>query len=382
MAKYKKRKDGRYASQVFLGYDKLTGKRKVKTLYGRTIKELDEKLTDFKALKNKGIIINDKNYTLEQWLTEWVKTYKVGLTSGTIRVYDTFIKSIDKSIGYVKLKDLREFHVVQYKVFLLDHNISAYEIKQRLSKLRSALSAAITNKYIFENAASNVKIEVKKEDKRRELTKKEREFFLNVNLNSKQKTFVYIMYYTGCRVGEIMALTKADIDLNNGMIYVNKHIDFNTRTLLDGTKNGESRIIPIFKPLKPILSHYVSILGNQFNLFLNSKGELYGNSYNDFWKTIKRHANKFAGGTSNIQAIDFDISPHYFRHNFATLLYDADVDLKTAMKLLGHKDEKTINKIYIHLSEEKESSSMNKLNDFFGSSGTHSNVLGQSHSSQ
>ena len=49
----------------------------------------------------------------------------------------------------------------------------------------------------------------------------------------------------------------------------------------------------------------------------------------------------------------FDVNAHDLRYTFATTLYDAGVDVKTAQHLLGHKDLMTIMKIYIKMSEEK-----------------------------
>ncbi|MFH1511997.1 MAG: tyrosine-type recombinase/integrase, partial [Bacillota bacterium] len=49
-----------------------------------------------------------------------------------------------------------------------------------------------------------------------------------------------------------------------------------------------------------------------------------------------------------------NIRSHDLRHSFCTMLYDADVDIKTAMKWMGHADEKMILKVYAHLTEQKE----------------------------
>ena len=54
---------------------------------------------------------------------------------------------------------------------------------------------------------------------------------------------------------------------------------------------------------------------------------------------------------------------HQLRHSYATMLYDADVDVKTAQKLLGHADFGVTMKIYTHLSSEKETAGIEKLNE-------------------
>lgn len=75
MAKYKKRADGRYSTSVIIGYTE-NGTARRKILYGRTIAELDNNVAEFKSLKNKGIIIDDKNLTVAQWAEKWLELYK------------------------------------------------------------------------------------------------------------------------------------------------------------------------------------------------------------------------------------------------------------------------------------------------------------------
>ena len=60
-------------------------------------------------------------------------------------------------------------------------------------------------------------------------------------------------------------------------------------------------------------------------------------------------------------------TPHCLRHTYATMLYDAGVDVLTAKELLGHSDIKTTLSIYTHLSKEKESSDIDKFNKFLQS---------------
>ncbi len=48
------------------------------------------------------------------------------------------------------------------------------------------------------------------------------------------------------------------------------------------------------------------------------------------------------------------LTPHYFRHNYCSVLYNAGVDVLTAQKYLGHSDIRTTLAIYAHLSEKKK----------------------------
>ena len=55
------------------------------------------------------------------------------------------------------------------------------------------------------------------------------------------------------------------------------------------------------------------------------------------------------------------LTPHYFRHNYASVLYNAGVDVLSAQKFMGHADIKTTLAIYAHLSEGKELENTEKV---------------------
>lgn len=59
------------------------------------------------------------------------------------------------------------------------------------------------------------------------------------------------------------------------------------------------------------------------------------------------------------------LTPHYFRHNYASILYNADVDVLSAQKWMGHSDIKTTLAIYSHLGKGKEDNNARKLDTAF-----------------
>ena len=59
------------------------------------------------------------------------------------------------------------------------------------------------------------------------------------------------------------------------------------------------------------------------------------------------------------------LTAHYFRHNYAFLLYDADADILSAQRFLGHKDIKTTLAIYAHLSKRKVDRNADKVREMF-----------------
>lgn len=134
------------------------------------------------------------------------------------------------------------------------------------------------------------------------------------------------------------------------------------------------RKIPIPDILKQILIEYVKNT-TSFHLFANSYGELMTESqFRKLWRGIHDKINIALGGVpgkrdrktgrmvDGINAIQ-GLTPHTFRHNYATMLYYAGIDVKEAKRILGHSDIKTTLEIYTHLDKEK-SGAANKLNKF------------------
>lgn len=99
-------------------------------------------------------------------------------------------------------------------------------------------------------------------------------------------------------------------------------------------------------------------------------------SFRRFWDNIMDKINTAAGGqnwnkrsknVNRIIAISSDITPHIFRHTFATTLYNAGVDVKTAQYLLGHSNIQVTLDIYTHLEKINNNSVTEKINNYFNS---------------
>ena len=67
---------------------------------------------------------------------------------------------------------------------------------------------------------------------------------------------------------------------------------------------------------------------------------------------------------SYLSKLDFDFTAHQLRHTYASMLYEAGVDVKTASELLGHSDIEITMKIYTHLTEKGKKQSIEKY-DYF-----------------
>ena len=156
-------------------------------------------------------------------------------------------------------------------------------------------------------------------------------------LGSRDQAILEFLYSSGLRVGELTSLSLSDLDLGAGMV----------RVLGKGSKE---RMVPIGSKAVEALKLYLTRRGELMgkgerfpqHLFLNHRGgRLTARSVG---RMIKKYLLK--GG------IVKEITPHTFRHSFATHLLDAGADLRGIQELLGHASLTTTQK-YTHVSSAK-----------------------------
>lgn len=365
MAKYKVRKDGRRCAQIVVGY---TGNKKnIKTVYGKSDKDIDKQLLEIKIQLKQGIYVHE-NITLAEWALEWLNLYKKSKEYNTFKMYESMVKTrIVPAIGDIKLIELKTHHLqALVNEFLEKEEIRAAEICAMT--LKQILKQAILNEYAFKNVAEGIALPTKQKAEKRALTEKEKQLILNVNYNEMEKAYIYLLYYTGMRRCEILALSKSHIDFKNDIIKTRQNVIFmkeNKSVIKDylKTKAGK-RDIPLLPKLKEVLKPYYDSLDGLGLFSIDGMYPITPSQFRHFWEHLIAKVNISAGGNKDIQAINKDITPHIFRHNFATILYNAKIDLKSAMRIMGHGDIKILLGIYTHLDNENDKKSYKKLVQF------------------
>lgn len=373
MAKYKKRPDGRYATSTIVGYDD-NGKPKRKTLYGRTIMELDKKVAEFKSLQNKGIIINDEGMTVEQWGKKWLELYKSAKEYNTYTMYQNVLnKHIIPQLGNIRLNALKSHHIQELlnDIIQKGHHRTAEIVKLTIKQM---IQQAIINEYIYKDVSLKVSLPQSKKKEKRALTTEEKLLIEKSKLTQKERVFVDLLYYTGVRRGEALALTVKDIDFINRKLTINKNLvlkDSQSDIKNSPKTDAGNRLIPLPTKLLSELKEYLANVSSIY-LFTKQNGELMTkSSFRRFWDNILDKMNIAAGGDkfsrseTAIRLVSKDITPHIFRHTYATNLYYAGIDVKTAQRLLGHSNIQITLEIYTHLDNSNISTASDILNNYF-----------------
>jgi integrase/recombinase XerC len=154
---------------------------------------------------------------------------------------------------------------------------------------------------------------------------------------TRDRAIFEVLYGAGVRVGELTALDLEDVD-------------FAAARLRVVGKGRKERLVPLGQPGMDALRRYITHARGQTMregsppaaLFYNRKGRRIGQR--DVRAMVDKYAKEVIPGGK--------VSPHTFRHTFATHLLEGDADLRSVQELLGHVDVKTT-QIYTHVSRER-----------------------------
>jgi integrase/recombinase XerD len=154
----------------------------------------------------------------------------------------------------------------------------------------------------------------------------------------RDRALIELLYATGMRVSELIALRPADVNLEASYLTCTG-------------KGGKQRIVPIGEAAGKWVRTYLRearpvLLGRRRSprLFVNARGGGPGLTRVGFWKILKAYA-RGAGLTRSL-------SPHMLRHSFATHLLERGADLRAIQMMLGHADLSTT-QIYTHVLEQR-----------------------------
>ena len=153
-------------------------------------------------------------------------------------------------------------------------------------------------------------------------------------LGLRDRAMLELLYAAGMRVSELIELQPLDLDLQRGVVKI-------------FGKGSKERLVPLHDAAVMRMADYLRDVRPLFTpvedkVFLNRSGT--GLSRQGVWKLVKRYALE-AG-------IRKAISPHTFRHSFATHLLEGGADLRSVQILLGHADMNAT-ELYTHVQSER-----------------------------
>jgi integrase len=234
------RKDGRWMGQITLGINPATKKAKRLTFYGKTRKEVQEKIREALNQKDKGMLGEPSKLTLQEWLKTWLEDYKKReLKESTWESYKSLIEDhINPDLGMVKLSKLRTNDIQRFYNEKLNNGrkrkiekdgeeisgLSTRTVKYIHTVLSGALKQAVKEGIIPVNPADAT---TQPRQQKHEITPLTTDQVRQL-LEDIKDDWMYPVYVTalgtGLRRGELLGLKWEALDLEAGMALIKREL--------------------------------------------------------------------------------------------------------------------------------------------------------------
>jgi integrase len=333
-----RRKDGRWEGRYYVPTED-GPKRKV--IYGKTRAEVSEKLTKALSDRANGIVYDNENITIGEYMDVWLK----GSVYGSVRqsTYDRDTNLVDNHIkpvlGSLKLKKLNSAHVQSFYRNRLDTGLSASTVRKIHDILRRGLAQAVDWHLTQRNVADVVKPPRPVPKEIVALSTDETRRLLDAAAEDRLEALYVLAVHTGMRQGEMLALRWQDVDMENAVLSVRRTLTRRGGKVAFGepkTKKSRRSIRLTPQAVEALRAHLerqlrdMEILGDHYQdqglIFTTDTGAPINPSnlrQRSFTPLLKR---------AGLPHMRF----HDLRHTCATLLLSRGVHPKFVQELLGH----------------------------------------------
>lgn len=259
-----------------------------------------------------------------------------------------YIRDIRDFVAFLEQHHVFELAAVSYlhgRSYLADmtkRGLSRRSIARKCSSLRSFFRFLVREEQLQQNPFAMLSTPKVEKKLPAFLYPKEIQALLDVPdtttpLGQRDRVIFELLYASGIRVSELVFLRVGDVDLDNGV------------ALVYG-KGAKERYVPVGSYACDAIRTYLESGRKQLlqgksdsgMLLLNYRGEPL--SDRSVRRVIDKHVEQ--------AAMHLNISPHTFRHTFATHLLEAGADLRTVQELLGHVNISTT-QVYTHITKER-----------------------------
>ncbi|MBE6721910.1 MAG: site-specific integrase [Ruminococcaceae bacterium] len=384
----RKRPNGSWEARFTVGRDPGTGKQIQKSVYGRTQKEVRQKLSKATASIDAGIYKEPSRLTFGEWLDIWTENYCLNVKPRTLQSYKSSCAyRIKPALGAVQLKKLKPPIIQKFINDGLQGNLAGRKgsLKNRRSDdsaalvplsektmrnlygvIHKALEQAVAVGYIPVNPASGCTLPRKTKPEINPLDEQQTRDFLQVIQEDDYELVFKVDLFTGLREGEIIGLPWDAVDFETGTIRIYQQLQNQGKAGFHFAppKNSKERIITPAPFVMELLRQQRAIQ-NQWKLIAGSAWENSGLVFTNqlgghlYGATIYRHL-KEAAAAIGYPTLRF----HDLRHTYAVASIRAGDDIKTISENLGHATVAFTLDVYAHVTADMRKSSAQRMQNY------------------
>lgn len=370
------RKDGTYQFR----YTDAFGKRQC--VYAKTLDQLRQKEED--VLKNQidGIDSSGQKMTFDNLFALFLRLKENQVRETTYETYSCSRKLVAKyPISRLQIGDIHTSLMKEWLYSLLKDGYSQGTIRSLKHTLHGVFDIAVSDDLIRKNPCSfKLYFKEKVPTQKFALTLIQQKQLLEYIKEHKRFVSYYnmvvILMGTGMRISELLGLTIKDIDFSNRRISVNHQLIRNSGSqfIVTPPKSEKgNRLIPMLKDVEASLKNQIAnrnpkqeaiIDGYYGFLFVNQESGL------PYTRAAIRYALTEiieAYNCKNSEKLPH-LSPHIFRHTFASTMIQSGMDAKTLQHILGHANVSTTLDIYTHMFDEHADFAIKQAEEFISAS--------------
>lgn len=341
----RKRPDGTWEAR-FTYTDEL-GQTKRKSVYGKTQKEVRQKMTAAQKEVDESTFKARKQITVAKWLAEWLANYGTSWKPNTLCTYQSRVeKDIIPYIGSVKLGDLTNLHI-QKLLNKLEKGSSERKalapktVRSVHGILHKALHQAVVVGYIPTNPADNCKLPKLTKPELSPIMDEDLKRFVRAIHGHEYENLFMLALFSGMREAEICGLQWSDVDWENGLITVKRQYQRDLKggghRIVETPKNGRRRAVAVPPSIIQVLKREkVRQMEHQLKareLWANAKGWLFTD---DAGQPVKPER-VYKQYKKIVTALGLpDSRFHDLRHSYAINALAAGDNIKSVSDNLGH----------------------------------------------
>jgi integrase len=372
---YRRVIDGLWVGMLDLGV--VGGRRRRKTVYGQTKREVLQKLSTLRTAHEHGVDLVAPTLTVGQWLDAWLSEIKGfdGTRPRTLSLYkglsERYVKPV---IGTVRLDKLTPAHVQRLVTETRDTQTSrgtppsASTLRHVYKLVRNALGDAYRMELVTRNVATQVKAPPLSNQPRLGLELAEAKRLLQVIDGERLEALYVLALTTGLRRGELLALRWDDIDLGSRQLHVRRaiqRVDGKLQIVEPKTSSARRTVVLPQFAVRHLRQHKERQDGERLALgdawrehglvFASSIGTpIEPRNLNRRWDVLRQRA-----GLEGLRL-------HDLRHGCATFLLAQGVPARAIMEVLGHAEIGVTMNTYTHVLPELRQEAADAIDKLFG----------------
>ena len=356
----RKRADGSWEARIDIGRD-ASGRRRSKSVYGKTKKEVSDKLTKLAAEKLDGVIVDSGRTTVGDLLNRWLEeSSRINTAPNTHTRYESVTRiHLKPTLGKIRLSQLNPMHVSGLLSKLERENVGERTRGMAYAVLRRALNIGMKWGLLVRNVCSSVDPPKQHRAHVTTLTEKQVNELLAATSETRWGALFMLAITTGLRQGELFALKWEDIDLNRGLLSVRHSLEEvagKLRLKEPKSKSGRRQVTLSTGAIESIWAHRAILMSEGLAgcemVFSDSEGKFLRKSNFE-----RRVWHKYRDGAEIPNTITF----HDLRHTSATILLGAGCHPKIVQERLGHSSIQLTVDTYSHILPSMQADAATKF---------------------